>query len=143
MKRKTFNYFALAAGILLFAVGTALLKLIDQPEGVFRVLPYIAIALGCGAFGYGVGELVSGRIQRTDPRLAKQVEIDRNDERNIAIAQRAKAKAYNGMIYIFAALMLVFALMSMELTAVLLLVCAYLFVVGLYVYYFNKYQKEM
>ena len=71
------------------------------------------------------------------------MEIDKNDERNIAIANQAKAKAYDIMLYVFGALMVAFALMSVDMVAVLLLVAAYLFVVGFFIYYLNKYHKEM
>ena len=39
--------------------------------------------------------------------------------------------------------MLSFALMDVELTAILLLVGAYLLVVGISVYYYVRYDKEM
>ncbi|HYF75143.1 MAG TPA: hypothetical protein VD757_01040, partial [Candidatus Nitrosocosmicus sp.] len=75
--------------------------------------------------------------------IEKQLEIDRHDERNIAIGNRAKAKAYDMMIYVFGALLLAFALMDVDMTALLLLVFAYLFVVGYGIYYRIKYDKEM
>ena len=56
---------------------------------------------------------------------------------------RAKAKAYDMMTFVLGALMLSFALMGVELTAVLLLVFAYLFVHSYAVYYRFKYDKEM
>ena len=55
----------------------------------------------------------------------------------------AKAKAYDGMLFVLAALMVSFALMGADMAVVLLLVFAYLFIVGEFIYYLNKYQKEM
>ena len=69
--------------------------------------------------------------------------LDKDDERNIAISNRAKAKAYDGMLFVLAALMVSFALMGADMAVVLLLVFAYLFIVGEFIYYLNKYQKEM
>ena len=46
-------------------------------------------------------------------------------------------------LYIFGALMLAFVLMQIELAAILLLVAAYLFIVGCSIYYRSKYEKEM
>ena len=71
------------------------------------------------------------------------MEIEQRDERNIAIADRAKGKAFDMMTFVFGALMLAFALMSVDLPAVLLLVFAYLFVHGYAIYYRCRYEKEM
>jgi 4-hydroxybenzoate polyprenyltransferase len=71
------------------------------------------------------------------------MEIERKDERNIAISNRSKAKAYDLMIFVFGALMLSFALMGVDLVLILLLVFAYLFVVGYGIFYRIKYDKEM
>lgn len=87
--------------------------------------------------------LISLRAIKNSPGIQKELEINRKDERNVAIASRAKAKAYDLMIFVFAALMLSFALMEIDLVALLLLVFAYLFVVGSSVYYRCKFDKEM
>ena len=70
------------------------------------------------------------------------MEIEKKDERNIAIANQAKAKAYDAMVPVFGVLMIVFALMNVAMTPILLLVATYLLVVGVNVFYLNKYQKE-
>ena len=71
------------------------------------------------------------------------MEIDKNDERNIAISNQAKARAYDAMLYVFGALMISLACMGCNVTIVLLLVAAYLSVVGCFLFYHNRYQKEM
>ena len=143
MKKKNFNYFMVIVGLLLLGTGFVLLKMVSDPQGIMLALPYICIGLGCGAFGHGLGELVSKWAVKDNPTLQKQLEIDRNDERNIAVSNRAKAKAYDVMLYIFGALMVSFALIGVDIMAVLLLVVAYLLVVGFFIYYLSKYNKEM
>lgn len=69
--------------------------------------------------------------------------LSKKDERNAIIANRAKAKAYDVMIFVFGALMIAFALMGVDMIPVLLFVFAYLFVQGYAVYYRCKYEKEM
>jgi hypothetical protein len=108
-----------------------------------RALPYVCIGLGCGIFGHGMGEIISRRAVKNHPDIKKQIQIDKQDERNVTIGNRAKAKAYDMMIFIFGALMLAFALMGIDTAAVLLLVIAYLFVVGYGIYYRCKFDKEM
>ena len=90
-----------------------------------------------------MGELLSRSVAKRNPALQKQIEIEQRDERNAAISNRAKARAYDMMIYVFGALMISFSLMGVELRAILLLAFAYLFVVGWGVYYRCRFEKEM
>ena len=143
MKKRAFHGLAAGAGIVLLAAGLALLRLGSEPEGAMAVLPYVCIGLGCGAFGHGLGGWMSERAVKNSPEIQKRLEIARNDERNAAIANRAKGRAYDSMIYIFGALMLTFALMGVDLPALLLLVAAYLTVVGIFIFYTAKYNREM
>lgn len=143
MRKERMNYWIAGIGAAVLIGGLALLKLIVDPQGIMQILPYILIGLGCGAFGHGFGEAVSNNILKKDPQLKRQLEIEKQDERNIAIANQAKAKAYDMMLYVFGALMIAYALMRIGLAAVLLLVAAYLLVVGISVFYLNKYQSEM
>ena len=89
------------------------------------------------------GDLLSQKAVESDPELARRIEVEAADERNVALSNAAKAKAFDQMLYIFGALMLAFVLMQIELAAILLLVAAYLFIVGCSIYYRSKYEKEM
>lgn len=143
MKKKNFSYIIVIIGVLLLAIGLFLLKAVSNPQGIMLALPYVCIGLGCGTFGHGLGDIVNYRVIKNNPQLQKQMEIDKNDERNITISNQAKAKAYDIMIYVFGILMVSFALMNVDVPAVLLLVFSYLFVVGFFIFYLNKYHKEM
>lgn len=89
------------------------------------------------------GNAISRKVLKNSPDIARQKEIEKNDERNVMIASRAKAKAFDLMTFVFGALMLSFALMEVDLAAVVLLVAAYLFVVGYSIYCRFKFEKEM
>ena len=143
MKQNKWNYFLAIAGGLLLGVGLYLAKTIIEPQGIMRALPYVFIGVGCGIFGQGLGEIIGSRAIKNNPDIQKHMEIEKNDERNITIANRAKAKAYDMMIFVFGALMLAYALMGIDMVEVLLLVFAYLFVIGYGVYYRFKFDKEM
>lgn len=143
MNKTISSYFLTIIGLALLAIGLYSIKTIEDPEGLLRTLPYICIGLGCGIFGHGMGEIISKRAIKNSPATAKQIEIDRKDERNLAITYRAKAKAYDLMIFVFGSLMLAFSLMNVDMAAVLLLVLAYLVVIGYGIYYRFKYDKEM
>ena len=128
MNKKAGMYITSVIGVLLLIAGLMVLKFVEEPTGFIRVLPYICIGVGCGLFGHGMGEIASGRLLKNSPEIVKQMEIEKNDERNIVLAARSKAKAFDMMTFVYGALMLSFALMQVELAAVLLLVAAYLFV---------------
>lgn len=143
MKKNGMDYLITIIGILLVGMGLFLVKSITDPQGIMKALPYICVGLGCGAFGHGMGSIISRKALKNSPNIQKQMEIDKKDERNVTIGNSAKAKAYDMMIFIFGALMLSYALMGIDMIVVLLLVFAYLFVIAYGLYYRFKYDKEM
>jgi len=143
MNKRLRDYLLTATGLALLGAGLFLIKAISYPQGIMRTLPYVFVGIGSGVFGSGMGNLISARAIKNNPGIQKQIEINKNDERNLAISRRAKAKAYDMMVFVFGALMLSFALMEVDLAAILLLVFSYLFVVFYGVYCRCKYEKEM
>ncbi len=143
MKKSLGDYSLTILGILLLGSGLFIIKSISNPQGIMQTLPYICVGLGCGIFGHGMGKIIGERSMKNNPEIKKQLEIEQNDERNIAIGNASKAKAYEMMIYVFGALIFSFALMAVDMAILLLLVFAYLFVVFYGIYYRCKYDKEM
>lgn len=125
------------AGAALFVLGFFLLR-----QDLALPLPYVCIGVGCGLFGHGMGEILSRKAIEKYPEIQKQIEIEQKDERTVAIANMAKAKAFDAMLFLFGALMLSYGLMQADLAVILLLVAAYLFIVGYYVYFQCKFTKE-
>lgn len=119
MKSKNIvDYISTTIGVILLVAGLLLVKTLVNPQGILRALPYVFVGLGCGAFGHGMGNIISRKTLKNSPDVQKQIEIDRNDERNITIANRAKAKAYDMMTFVFGALMLSFALMGIDMVLI-------------------------
>lgn len=145
MKNNSFGkYVALAVfGFILLIAGLVLAKSLPDAQGIMRRLPYICVGVGSGIFGGSLGTAIKNRLLKKDPNAAKQLEIDTNDERNIAISNKAKAKAFDLMLLVYGALMLSFALIPIDMYVVMSFVVAYLFVIFSMVYYINKYHKEM
>lgn len=140
---KKADYVITVTGVILLGVGIYMIKAFENAQGVMMSLPYIFLGVGCGIFGYGMSNIISKKIISKDAKLEKQLATEENDERNIAIANKSKAKAFDLMTYVFGMLMIIFALMNINLAATLLLVAAYLFVQGYAVFYRLKYEKEM
>ena len=138
MKKSILYLLLAAAGAALLIAGAIWLRF-----GVDNVAAYLCIGVGAGMLGHGLGGWLQERALRNAPEARRRLEIEANDERNVILSCRAKAKAYDAMVYIFSALMLVFALMRVDLAAILLLVAAYLAVCGIGVYYRLRYEKEM
>ena len=113
------QYVLTILGLLLAGVGLYLVKTLTDPQGILKPLPYLLIGIGCGLFGHGLGDLISKKTMASNPELAKQAEIDAKDERNIMLNSHAKAKAYDMMCYIFAALLLAYALMGVSFSVIL------------------------
>lgn len=130
-------------GIVVIAGGILLLKNFENPNEFMLTLSYICIGVGCGVFGHGMGNFVTIKTIQNNPEIKKQMDIARKDERNIAISNRAKAKAYDLMTYSFGALLLIFTLMGVDLIPLLLLVFIYLFIQIYAIYYRMKFDKEM
>lgn len=143
MKKTGMEYIITAIGIVLLSVGLFLVKAITDPQGIMKGLPYICVGLGCGVFGHGMGNIISRKALKNSPDIQKQMEINKNDERNVAIGNAAKAKAYDMMVFVFGALLFAYALMGIDMIIVLLLVFAYIIVVAYGLYYRFKYDKEM
>lgn len=141
---KTVRYIILAViGFAIFAAGLVLIILLPDANGILKTLPYICVGLGSGVFGGNLGMAIKNRTSLKNPEIAKQAEIEERDERNRTISYRAKAKAYDLMIYSYSATLLAFALMGVELYILLTLVAVYLFIIFTNAYWLNKYHKEM
>lgn len=139
MKTKI-SYLLAVLGFVMVIVGLWLLKA-GQSNG--SIVSYLCVGCGCGLFGHEVGEILSRYSMKHSPEAARQVEIEENDERNVALRNRAQAKAYNIMIPVFGVLFLSFGWMGIDMKVLLLLVAAYLFICGCSIYYRMKYEKEM
>ncbi len=142
MKNKK-KYLLVVLGIVLVSLGIYLLTALTNSQEFMLAIPYICIGIGCGVFGHGIGNIIAVNQLKKHPEIEKQTNIEKSDERNIVISYRAKSKAYDFMIYLFASLLIVFPLIGVEMIPMLILVFAYLLVQGYAIYYRIKYDKEM
>ncbi len=143
MRRSVRNALAIVGGLGAVLIGFVLLRAMPDAGGIMDVLPSVLLGVGCGAFGYGAGDAISAQILKKDPELARELEIEQQDERRMMIAERSKARAFDMMTYALGALMLCFTLMKVDMSVVLLLVGVYLVIEGYAVYQMVKLDKEM
>lgn len=130
-------------GVILLGAGLFMIKTMGDMQGIQLTLSYILVGTGCGIFGHGMSRIISKKALSKDEKLQKQLEIEKNDERNITISNKAKSKAYDCMTFVFGILMLIYALINVDMIATILLVVVYLFVHFYGIFFRIKYEKEM
>lgn len=145
MKNKSFVKYVIysAAGFIILLAATITAKLTREYTGVLRSLPYVFIGIGAGIFGQNIGTVFNIMAMKKDPSLAKRIEIETKDERNVEIRNKAKSKAYDLMVKVFGALLLALALMQTDFSVLVAFVISYIFIMCSTIYYTNKLSKEL
>lgn len=101
------------------------------------------VGFGCILFGQALGKILSARLTAKDTELVRKQQIAETDERNIALSNAARAKAFDCMTTVFGALMISFGIMGVDMTLLLIFVAAYLFIHGYAIYIRSKLEKTM
>ena len=144
MNKRKSGWPAFLIGLALLVGAWLLLRLCPDLDATgWRVVPFLALGVGCGVFGAGAGELLAGAAMKKHPELQKQNEIEQKDERNVALRHAAKAKGYDMMTYAFGAMLLFSALMEADLLLTLVMVAVYLLVQFYTLWQRFRLEKEM
>lgn len=146
MKNKNYvlkNILLSFLGVVLVALGLYIYQKTLGMDKIVVVIPYIFIAIGCGIFGHFTGNLIQYYSTKNNEELKRQIEIEKNDERNVLIAEKSKAKAYDLMIYLFAAMLIIFSLMGADKLQILVLVAIYLSLQIYALYWKSKFESRM
>lgn len=146
MKNKNYvlkNILLSFLGVVLVALGLYIYQKTLGMDKTVVVIPYIFIAIGCGILGHFTGNLIQYYSTKNNEELKRQIEIEKNDERNILIAEKSKAKAYDLMIYLFAAMLIIFSLMGADKLQILVLVAIYLSLQIYALYWKSKFESRM
>lgn len=104
---------------------------------------YLLIGIGCGIFGHFTGNIISYFSLRNNEAHMRQIEIEKKDERNIVIAEKSKSKAYDLMIYLFAAMLIMFSLMGVDKLQIVIVVAVYLSIQIYALYWRSKFESIM
>lgn len=136
-------YILLIIGLMLVIVSAISFYFFSSERFAYTVVSYAIFGGGFGLLGDGIGRLNAARLEKKDPERMKIINIEKNDERNIAIDEKARAKAYTLSIYLFSAALVILAIMRVELKALLIVLCADLTVMIYSLYIRLKLYKEM
>ncbi len=134
--------FALS-GFIITILGLIMVKNNLVQIDYLQTLPYLMIGIGCGIFGHNFGEIIRQQTNKKYPEEAKRIDIELKDERNLAIANKSKAKAFDLMIYVYGAVLFSLALMQADFKVIIILTISYLFVTLSGIYFRADVEKEM
>jgi len=114
-----------------------ILIVISSAVGMFFIGGYTSKTIPIIIAAFAVGSITNGIHHKF---FIKEKE---NDERNISIENKAKAKAFDVMQIIFGILIIIYVLLKANLLTIALVVVAYLIILTVYMTSFSKYHKEM
>lgn len=137
------NSFFVFLGLALVVLGIFGQKRGVSGEKTVEAIYYLLIGLGCGIFGHFTGNIIRYFSIKNNEALRRQIEIEKKDERNIAIAEKSKSKAYDLMIYLFAAMLIMFSLMGADKVQIVIIVAIYLSIQLYGLYWRAIFEKEM
>ena len=103
----------------------------------------ILLGTGAGVIGASIAKLYFISLEKKNPDMIKENEIELQDERNVLIRQRAKAKSAD----ITQWLIMIIAYLEIFVNAPLWIILLTVGIFALYniiqIYYINKFNKEM
>ena len=137
------EWFLTFVGIGLVVVGFLLHKYSLSTDKMIVTIPYIFIGVGCGIFGHFMDNLIKYFSTKNHKELERRIQIDKNDERNILIAEKSKAKAYDLMIYLFVSILIILSLMGVDKLAIIMIVAIYLSIQIYALYWRSKFENKM
>ena len=101
------------------------------------------IGVGSGLFGLSVANLILIRIRKKNPQITRIIDVEAKDERTMRINDMARARAFAIIQVLYAALVIVLALLGERLFVILLVWGVFMIGWIAYFAYFAKYAKEM
>jgi hypothetical protein len=133
--------------ILMTLAGAALLvlgKTVFAAESVKQIAG-MCFGLGAALFALGLGALIGKVVteKTITPEIARQKEIDVNDERNVRIRERVGARINQIMIYLLSALVLILGFMGADLWIILAVTSLFVIELVLAIVLTDHYSKEM
>ena len=142
-KGRRVAYTFIIIGLLLIIGSIIALYFFRDKKSAYTVISFTVFGGGFGLLGDGIGRLNAARLEKKDPERMKLFNIEKHDERNIAIDEKARAKAFTLSQYLFSAMLVVLAIMRVELKALLIVLCVDLIVLVYSMYIRLKLYKEM
>ena len=103
----------------------------------------ILLGTGAGIIGASIAKLYFISLEKKNPDMIKENEIELQDERNILILQRAKAKSADIIQWLIMLIAYLEIFVNAPLWIILLTISVFVLYNIIQAYYINKFNKEM
>ena len=103
----------------------------------------ILLGTGAGVIGASIAKLYIINLEKKNPDMIKENEIELQDERNVLIRQRAKAKSADIIQWLIMIIAYLEIFVNAPLWIILLTVGIFVLYNIIQIYYINKFNKEM
>ena len=103
----------------------------------------ILLGTGAGVIGASIAKLYFISLEKKNPDMIKENEIELQDERNVLIRQRAKAKSADITQWLIMIIAYLEIFVNAPLWIILLTVGIFVLYNIIQIYYINKFNKEM
>ena len=103
----------------------------------------ILLGTGAGVIGASIAKLYTINLEKKNPDMIKENEIELQDERNVLIRQRAKAKSADITQWLIMMIAYLEIFVNAPLWITLLTVGIFVLYNIIQIYYINKFNKEM
>ena len=133
-KKSTFYITALSISIIMI-IGSLFVDL--------NSLSGLLLGTGAGVFGANIAKLYFISLEKKNPDIIKENEIELKDERNVLILQKAKAKSADITQWLIMVIAYLEIFVNAPLWIILLTVGIFVLYNIIQIYYVNKFNKEM
>lgn len=145
IKQTAKSFWLAAAGALIAVPGTLALIFLEDidwstPE---RILLGTSIFFGWKLFGSHLNKAFFFRLAEKNPEIKHELILQETDERNVTIAHMAGSKAFNVMSFLFAFIIVLYAVLQVGGWFLAGLVAAFLIAQGAWIYFLIQLQKNM
>lgn len=137
MKKKTLFIFGLIAGLIVQFIG------IFTGAYQLRMISGICIGIGCAFFSLSINGLYRLSYEKEFPEAVRQERIEHQDERNVQIRNRAKARTSDISRWVIIGIGWLNFLLSGPLWITLALIGVFVLIYLMDWCYMDKYQREM
>ena len=103
----------------------------------------ILLGTGAGVLGANIAKLYFINLEKKNPDIIKENEIELKDERNVLILQKAKAKSADITQWLIMLVAYLEIFVNAPLWIILLTVGIFVLYNIIQIYYINKFNKEM
>ena len=103
----------------------------------------ILLGTGAGVIGASIAKLYTINLEKKNPDMIKENEIELQDERNVLIRQRAKAKSADITQWLIMIIAYLEIFVNAPLWIILLTVGIFVLYNIIQIYYINKFNNEM